>query len=274
MDVTSSTATIGLVQNKAESGGPVGSSDSPAPVQPAGPVSTADRDKQFVAATVAAFGPTVRHMPSGKSELNLATMSHILARRLGLVYDMAAREFLQQRPDLAYRPVSMEMVINQVAVSLQKIAACHPECFPTRELCPCRVKALVNAMKVAVVRIGPDAHDALLRFVNEGLCLKPGGNLTSSEIYTAYARFANMHKLQIYPRQAFGRELARTVFKVFLKTPSNSILRPVGGTNRLTSRHGYKGLAFVGELVNSGDAGDAGDTGDGKIASEALANPS
>jgi hypothetical protein len=246
----------------------------PAPAQPVSMASAADLDRKFVAETVATFGPTIRRLASGQPELNHAAMSLILARRLSLVYDTSAHNFLQQRPDQTYGPVTMEHVTDQVTEVLQQTAACHPEVFPMEALRPAQIRMLVDAMKVASVRTGPDAQVVLLRFARECLCLKAGGSLSVEEIHMAYNEFGQKQSLPVYPRSVFHRELARVILKVFSKTPSNSCLRPVKGTAKRTNRRGYKGMAFTGVLVTSRDSEDSRYGGDEVNTSEVLINPS
>lgn len=214
--------------------------------QPDGAATTADIKKQFVADTIAAYGPTIiRRLGSGRSEMNLATMSRLLASRLELAWDAPARQFLLPGPDQIFRPVALERVTLLVTETLQKIAAVHPDLFPMKDLRPARIKKLLDAIKVAAPFHRPDAQVVLRRFVEECLHLKPGGSVTFSELHRVFVAYADKHQSPGCPRSVFSREVARAVFKVFLKTPSNSVRRPVSGTNRLTARHGFKGLAFV-----------------------------
>jgi hypothetical protein len=258
-----------LGQNQVGGDAPV---DIPAAAPSSNPAPSADDDRQFVAATVSQFGPTIRQLASGKTELNFATMSRLLARRLELAYDPLAHEFLLKRPDQTFEPIVTELVTCLISETLQQIAAAHPDSFPMKELRPARIRKLIDAIKLSVPYDRPDPQAVLLRFVRECLCLKPGGNATSAELYLAFQRFANKNALWLIPRAAFSRELARAVFRVFLKTPSNSVLRPVNGTTRLTCRHGFKGLVFADDPVNY--SGDGRDCKDGKFTSEVLTNPS
>jgi hypothetical protein len=101
----------------------------------------------------------------------------------------------------------------------------------------------------------------LLRFARERLCLKVGSSLSIEEIHSAYIEFGQKQGLPVYPRPAFNRELGPVILKVFTKTPSNSLLRPAKGTAKLTNRRGYKGMAFAGALVTSGDSEDSREGG-------------
>lgn len=261
------TLTIKTNQTESENvfGDQFNSPVSQATAQPVGPVSSTEADKQFVAETVAEFGPTIRNLASGKTELNHLTMAHILARRLGLAYDVLAKEFLQRRSDQTYGPVAMDLVTHQVAVVLQQIAASHPVAFSMKELRPSRVKLLVDAIKVAAAQVGPDARDVLLLFVRETLCLKPGSSVTGEEIRQSYIRFAHKHRQPKYPRQVFHQKLARMVFELFTIPRANDVLRKVEGTARSTSRRGFHGLAFK---------TDGPDDPDGTLSTEDSPNPS
>jgi hypothetical protein len=216
-----------------------------------------EEGRQFVVAVVAAYGATLRRSASGRPELNLASMSRILARRLRLVWDVDLHEFMVRQADQTYAPVSPAYVLHIVGDALQRIAALQPELFPMKELRPARIDKLVAAIKIAAPWQRPDTQDGLQRFIRERLCLKSGGSVSSQELHAAYVLFSTEHRLQMMPWSVFSREVVRSVFRVFTKTPSHSLLRRVAGTTKQTSRNGYKGICLVGER---GDAGDVGFT--------------
>ena len=250
-----------------DSTGPVGSAafvhaaDAPAAVPSGtGPGQASAEVRRFIADVVAEYGPTVRRTASGRKELNHASMARILARRLGLAWDGSSRQFLLWRDQ--YVPIPTERATSLVTDALQRIAALQSDTFPMRELRPRRIARLMDAIRVSSPWYGPGLQDGLHRFVEKCLVLKPGESVTTTELYSAYGRYAHAHRLPVYPRAAFGRELDRAVFKVYLKTPSNSVLRPNSGKSRLTSRHGFKGMGFADDIP----AGEAGDAGDARLA--------
>ena len=264
---THSITTSGLDQNEAGCVASVDVAAYPA-ATPLGSLSSAPLDdRAFVATTTAAYGPTIRHLGSGKTELNLATMSRLLARRLRLVWDTTGREFLQLRADQTYVAVEPENVIRLLAESLERIAALHPDIFPIKELRPARVKKLMDTIQMAVPWKRPDVREALSRFVRENVQLKPGGAVTVTAFFEAYLRFARRHALSVYPRQAFSRELARVMLKDLQKTSSHSVIDVTKGRNN----RGYKGVMLAEELCASGVVRDVGDS---KIPIAMTANPS
>jgi hypothetical protein len=222
----------------------------------AGPREAAAADLQFLSDVIATFGPTIIRMASSRNELNLATMSRILARSLGLAWDAVGREFVQRQPDLTYASIPTDCVVVLLADSLHRIAAQHSDTFPMKELRPARIHKLADAIRMSALWHRPDAQDVVLRFVREGLCLKPGSSVASHELYEAYVLFSTEHRLRVTPRSAFSREVVRAVFKVFAKTPSHRVLRPVNGMTKQTSHYGFKGLVLAGSLGEAGEAGE------------------
>jgi hypothetical protein len=232
---------------------------------PVSPVSSTEAHKKFVAETVAAFGPTVRHMPSGKTELNLATMSRILARRLGIVWDVAAREFLQKGPDKTYQPVAPEYVINLVSETLQRIAAIHHGMFPLKELRPARVKKLVDQMKLITSQVRPDTRQSLAEYVRNRLCRKPSHNVTVEEVFADFLEYERRQNKPLFSRAMFRREIPRMILEQFAITKVNNLLRKVDRTTQPTAHRGFNGVTFRTDVL---------DVSDTKVATEALANPS
>ena len=230
--------------------------DAPAAVPSGSPGHTmvTDGDRRFVTDVVATYGPTVRRTASGRTELNLASMSRILARRLGLAWDGSTREFLLWRDQ--YVSIPTERANSLVDDALQRIAALQPDNFPMRELRPRRIARMMDAIRMTATRV-PDAQDGLIRFAHEGLCVKSGNSITIEEIYGAYWKFAATHRLPVYGRLQFNRKLKQVILKTYAKRPSNSLLRPVGELKRLTSRRGYREMAFTDIGSGLGTAGTA-----------------
>jgi hypothetical protein len=227
---------------------------------------TPDADRQFEVMTVAAYGPPVMRLPSGRAILNLATMARLLAYHLKLVWNTSVHEFQILSSDQPPIVVSNERMTGLINGTMQKIAAMHTD-FPANELRPARIRKLVETIRATAPRRGSDAQETLLRFVREQVVLKPGDSISATAFFEAHLRFCHQHHLPVLSRYRFDRELARVMSKLFMKTASHSIVDPAKGTNI----RGYKGVKFVEGLIEARDVGDGRDS---IFTSEIPGNPS
>lgn len=202
---------------------------------------------RFLAAIVAAYGPTVRRLTNGKTELNHATMARLLAHRLGLAFDAATGEFIQLRPEpgTVSKIIGAELVKAEVIEVLQQMAAQHPGLFPMSALRPIQVKRLIADIKAVAEIVRADAPQSLRDYVHARLRPTPGHNVTVAEIHTEYLEHSRQRNLALLPRARFQKQLPRIILELFAIPRVNNVLRPIAGTAQLTARKGFNGLGFT-----------------------------
>ena len=203
----------------------------------------------------------ITHQVKGKPVLNHRTLARVIPRILGLHYQVEAGAFMHRQTDGSFKLLSLPTVIQMVTQFLHGHAQALPN-FPMNELRPARVKELVWEMSIVAAVTGPSAQESLEEFVRQHLIAKVGASVTSEEVYAEYLKFAKQQRITLVSRLKFSQQFPPVVLDTFNVTQVHNVLRSVGGTNRLTARRGFNGLAFK---TPPPDAGDAKDDTDGII---------
>jgi len=202
----------------------------------------------------AVYGPLFRRLGPRKSVLNEAIICRMFSADAGVLYDAQARQFFKKVTSGELEYLSQEALLASFAGWLERFAVNQGTNFPFRELRLTRLKSLAEYVKMVAVIPQPNPHQSLTEFVKTSLCIQPGADVTTQEIYANYVPYAEQHKIGRYLRCKFERQLPKVIGDIFGVMRRNDIRRPK--ENRLTSRRGFRGLAFRPDGTDCNDASD------------------
>ena len=110
--------------------------------------STPNRDRVILSHFESRHGPLIERVSRRRSRLNHVLVAQLLIHKFGLAYNVDAQTFQIPQPDKSVRPLKPEVVLKLISDYLHECAQ-RGSYFPTGELQLPRIKALVEATKIA-----------------------------------------------------------------------------------------------------------------------------
>ncbi len=188
-----------------------------------------------------------RRTPAVSNELQICNS---VKAALGLQYNLRTERFTFTAPDQPGRIVISE---EALLVLISTTLAQKPEMFPITQIHPRRLKRIIRMLRALCADADEGARRGLDRFVENCLVLQPGGDITSTEVYSAYAADALRDGEATLTHYEFHRVLSGVIKQRFNLSKRHTIVRP-NLDGRLTKRNGWRGLRLNSDTDDTDDS--------------------
>ena len=182
---------------------------------------------------------------SGKAHLNYQAIALFLARRDDYIFDPFRGGF-RHCPfgETDYKPISEAEIARSVNKLFQFISLKNLDEYPAAKIKFGDIKVVINLLRTICAYEPVAENTGLMDFIKDRIEPRPGGTVTSVELYDEYVRYCKIRSVLSYPRKSFFSIISEVIRREFSVLKSHCISRSSSADGKQTARNGFAGIAF------------------------------
>jgi len=189
---------------------------------------------------------------SGNYEINHRTAATMLARLECYLYDRRKDCFIINQDPNPPTEHSEDQIQKAITTFLHAVSVRYRDKYPPNRILTRDIDIIMDYIKTTFVVNFVGERDGLRAFARKRIVKKPGGSVTTEELYVDYLGYCQQTHTMIYPRKHFYAKLPEVVRHEYASLKSHCISRATSDGDRLTARNGYFGLALRNDKDPSG----------------------